>query len=62
MFPMNKSAVRILKKGEEEPAWKYWLLQTPEQRISAVEFLRKQHAGTQQRFQRVYSVTKLSRD
>lgn len=61
-FKMDRSAVQIVKKGEEEPAWKYWLSQTPEQRISAVEFLRKQYAGTEQRLQRVYTIIKSPRD
>ena len=55
-FKMDRSAVNIVKMGEEEPSWKYWLTQTPEQRISAVEFLRRQYAGTEQRLQRVYTI------
>ena len=58
---MDRSAVTVVHKGKEEPAWKYWLTQTPEQRISAVEFLRQQYAGSEQRLQRVYTVIKLPR-
>jgi hypothetical protein len=37
---------------------KYWLSRTPEERISAVEILRRQMHGDNQRLQRVARVTK----
>ena len=36
---------------------KFWLSKTAEERLSAVEFLRRQVDGTSQRLQRVYKVT-----
>lgn len=49
---------RILTKGELstqseiEGNLKYWLNQSPEDRISAVEYFRKQYYGSSARFQR----------
>lgn len=58
---MDRTAVKVVEMGKEEPAWKFWMTQTPEQRISAVEFLRRQYVGTEQRLQRVYTIVKLPR-
>ncbi len=60
MFELDKTAVKKIKLGEEEPAYVYWLTQTAENRISAVEFLRRQVNGTQSRLQRVYTIIKRS--
>ena len=49
--------VKISKLGEEAPNFQYWLTQSQEKRISAIEFLRKQYDGTQSRLQRVYRIT-----
>jgi hypothetical protein len=38
----------------------YWLSKTPEERVAAVDFLRRQVHGTDQRLQRVARVIKLS--
>jgi hypothetical protein len=57
-FKLDKTAFKILKKGSEPKSSEYWLSQTPESRISAIEFLRKQYYGTQSRLQRVYRITK----
>ena len=36
----------------------YWLNRTPEERISAVEILRRQHYGSSERLQRVCRIIK----
>jgi hypothetical protein len=59
MFKMNRSAAKIFKKGEEPKSYEYWLTQTRQKRIEAIEFLRQQYHGTQSRLQRVYRITKL---
>lgn len=59
LFKLDKSAFKIVKKGEEPKSSEYWLTQSPEKRISAIEFLRQQYHGTQSRLQRVYRITKL---
>jgi hypothetical protein len=41
-FRMNREVVKISKLGEESPNYEYWLTQSQEKRISAIEFLRKQ--------------------
>ena len=56
-FRMNRQVVKISKLGEETPNYEYWLTQSQEKRISAIEFLRKQYDGTQSRLQRVYRIT-----
>ena len=40
----------------------YWLSRSPEERIGAVEFLRKQYYGDSARLQRTVSVYYLSKD
>jgi hypothetical protein len=61
-FRMNREVVKISKLGEESPNYEYWLTQSQEKRISAIEFLRKQYDGTQSRLQRVYRITNLKGD
>ncbi|GAG22072.1 unnamed protein product [marine sediment metagenome] len=39
---------------------KYWLNKTPEERVSTVEYLRKQHHGSTARFQRVVRIVQRS--
>ena len=39
----------------------YWLSKTPEERVSAVEFLRRQFHGSEGRLQRVARVVKRTR-
>jgi len=56
-FRMNRSVTKISKLGQEAPNFEYWLTQSPERRISAIEFLRKQYNGTESRLQRVYRIT-----
>jgi hypothetical protein len=57
-FRLDRTAVKIIKKGSEAPASDYWRTQSYEARISAIEFLRKQYDGTQSRLQRVYRIIK----
>lgn len=59
-FRLNRTAVKNVKVGEEEPSYVYWLARPEEERISAIEFLRKQHDGTESRLQRVYTIIKRS--
>jgi hypothetical protein len=35
----------------------FWLSKSPEERISAMEILRRQYAGSKKRLQRVYRIT-----
>ncbi len=56
---MIKKVVKIknLKdKSLEKDDLKYWLSKTPEERLSAVEHLRKQYYGDSERLQRVVRV------
>lgn len=57
-FRLDKTVVKIIKNGLEAPASDFWKTQSYEDRISAIEFLRKQYDGTQSRLQRVYRVIK----
>lgn len=59
---MQKS-LRKFKLGEEPADLEFWLTQTPQQRLSALEeirdlWIRLTHHGTKPGFQRVYKVTK----
>ena len=56
-FRMNRTITNISQLGQETPNFEYWLTQSAERRISAIEFLRKQYNGTESRLQRVYRVT-----
>lgn len=58
MFRLDKTATKKLKLGQEVSSFVYWQTQPIENRISAIEFLRKQVNGTQSRLQRVYRITK----
>jgi hypothetical protein len=59
-----KFAVKKYKLGEEpETDLEYWLTQTPNQRLAALEQMRQQYFqffmnGNRPRFQRVYRVIK----
>ena len=59
LFKLDRSAFKIIKKGEEPKSSEYWLTQSVEKRISAIEFLRQQYHGTQSRLQRVYRIISL---
>lgn len=59
-FRLNKNAVKIVKMGQEEPSYIYWRTRPEEERISAIEFLRKQYNGTESRLQRVYRIIERS--
>ncbi len=60
---MIKRTVRKigLKKKSGNSDLQYWLSKTPEQRISAVEILRRQHDGRPKRLRRVARVIKLKK-
>jgi hypothetical protein len=57
---------KVVKKGELEdfPEVKenlaYWLSKSPEERVAAVEFLRRQRHGSSARLQRVVKVIQRS--
>lgn len=55
-FRMNRAITNITKLGQETPNFEYWLTRSPERRISAIEFLRKQYHGTESRLQRIYQI------
>lgn len=55
-FKLDRSAFKIIQINNEPKGYEYWILQEPEKRISAIEFLRKQYHGTQSRLQRVYRI------
>ena len=59
-FRINRTAVRIVKMGEEDPSHIYWRTRPEAERISAIEFLRKQYNGTESRLQRVYRIIERS--
>jgi hypothetical protein len=46
---------------KEKDDLQYWLSRTPEERIGAVEFLRKQYYGDSERLQRTVKVYSLSK-
>jgi regulator of PEP synthase PpsR (kinase-PPPase family) len=59
---MIKKVVNIIKLSESNSIMddlEYWLKKTYEERISAVEFLRRQHDGSSERLQRVVRVIPL---
>lgn len=60
---MDKTKVKKYKLGEEPSDLKYWLSQSPYERIKALEEIIKEYNtwkyGTEQRFQRVYRIIKL---
>lgn len=59
MMDMIKKVVKIKKREDDEikDNLEYWLSKTPEERLSAVEHLRRQQDGNQERLQRVLRVT-----
>jgi hypothetical protein len=58
---------KIVKKhslhdfSETEEDLKYWLSKTPEERLAAVEYLRRQYYGSASGFQRIARIVKRSR-
>ncbi|MFA9213847.1 MAG: toxin secretion, membrane fusion protein [Candidatus Methylacidiphilales bacterium] len=60
---INKSSIKIIKRGsEEDDDTLFWLSKTPLERLIALEEIRKSYNdwkyGTEQRFQRVYRIIK----
>jgi hypothetical protein len=47
---------RNLKDNSQQEDLAYWLNQTPDERVSAVEILRRQYHGSSERLQRVSRV------
>jgi hypothetical protein len=62
---MDKSKVKIVKKGQEEDDIVFWLERLPQERILALETIRQEYNqwkyGSQRGFQRVYTVVKRQR-
>lgn len=54
--------VQIIKKGQDNSNYLYWLSLTPRERMSELEEIRNiinvKRYGTRQGFQRVYRITK----
>ncbi len=62
-FLFDKTAFSIHTLGQEPKAYIYWLQQTAEQRIAAIEYLREQYHTKdeiQSRLQSVYRIVKLT--
>ena len=60
---MIEKVVRKFKLGEYDETQenlKYWLSKTPEERVAAVEQLRRQLHGSEERLQRVVRIIQLS--
>ncbi len=58
---MDKSALNIVKLGEEKSDFAYWQSQSYAMRLAALETIRAEYNtwkyGTKQGFQRVYRIT-----
>ena len=48
--------------NQDKEDLQYWLSKTPEERIAAIEFLRRQAHGSSERLQRVARVVKLGEE
>lgn len=48
--------------GDEARNFEYRLTQTPERRLLAIEFLKKQYHGTESRLQSIYRITLQTED
>lgn len=60
---IHMDSVKVIKRGSpEDDDTLYWLTKTPQERLSAVEEIRKSYNdwkyGTEERFQRVYTIIK----
>ena len=57
---MDKTAIKIMKLGEEKPKddLDYWLSRPAEERIAAVEILRREYYGSSARLQRISRIIK----
>jgi hypothetical protein len=59
MSPNLQRVVRLTSFAEEaqrRPTLRYWLSRSPEERVAAVEYLRRQVSGAGARLRRVYRV------
>ena len=60
-FRLDRTKVAIFTLGNEPKGYIYWLTQTAEKRLSAIEFYRQQYCqnyATESRLQRVYQIVK----
>lgn len=59
-FRLNKKAFAIYPLSKEPKGYEYWLTQSFEKRLAAIEFLRQQYHSEHElksRLQRVYRIT-----
>jgi len=62
-FKMDKTAIAFHRLGKAPKAYEYWIKQSYEKRLSAIEYLRQQYHSEnvlQSGLQRVYSIAKRS--
>lgn len=62
---LDKTSFSIYNRGEEPSNNNYWLSKTPQERIAAIEMMRRMNYGnaiSTQRLQRFFEVVELSRD
>jgi hypothetical protein len=61
---LDKTVVKIMKLNEQTSDFSYWQSQPPIKRLEALESIRTEYNnwkyGTEQRFQRVYRIIKLT--
>ena len=63
MARLDRTALTVHKQLEEPSVYVYWMAKSDIERISAIDYLRKQQAGTQSgsadaSVQRVYRISK----
>ena len=58
IFRLDKTAFKKVKLEDRSSSFAYWQTKSYEERISTIEFLRKQYHGTESRLQRVYTIIK----
>jgi hypothetical protein len=55
-FRMDRTAFRVASFGDDSADIDYWLSRSPQERIAAVEMLRRRYHGNIDRLQRVFRV------
>jgi hypothetical protein len=58
---LDKSALRVFSQNDPAPDRDYWLQKTPEERLSAIEYLRVLNYGeaaTSARLQRILTIAR----
>ena len=62
MIQKTVKKINLTEKEQLNSDLNYWLSRTPEERISAVEILRRQYNGNSAGLQRTVKIIKLSKD